>query len=30
MQSSDSTETYAYGTKKDLASEKKRLNVAIL
>ena len=29
MQSIDSIETYAYGTSKDLVSEKKRLNVAI-
>ena len=29
MQSIDSIETYAYGTSKDLVSEKKRLNVTI-
>ena len=29
MQSTDSRETYAYGTSKDLVSEKKRLNVVI-
>ena len=29
MQSSDSIEIYAYGTSKDLVSEKKRLNVII-
>ena len=29
MQSIDSIETYAYGTSKDLVSEKKRLNVKI-
>ena len=29
MQSIDSIETYAYGTSRDLVSEKKRLNVTI-
>ena len=29
MQSNDSIETYAYGTSKDLVSQKKRLNVEI-
>ena len=29
MQSIDSIETYAYGTSKNLVSEKKRLNVTI-
>ena len=29
MQSIDSIETYAYGTSKDLVSEKKRLNVTV-
>ena len=29
MQSIDSIETYAYGTRKDLGSEKKRINVTV-
>ena len=29
MLSIDSIETYVYGTKKDLVSEKKRLNITI-